>query len=197
VHLLGHSYGGVVALEAARRTGDLATLTLYEPAYGLTGTIPEGFVTAVEALVAAGERDEATALMMRELVGLPDGALAELRSDPTAWKPMADSVHTLPRELRTVGTFAFEPARYSTVTVPTVLLAGAVSPPDLHIGVGLVRDAVGGRVVTMAGVDHEAVTTGPDVLVDAILGAVPGPSGIDERPAETAVHPARGGAHRS
>lgn len=35
----------------------------------------------------------------------------------------------------------------------------------MHVGVDLVHHAIpGSRVITMPGVDHEAVTTGPDVL---------------------------------
>lgn len=174
VHLLGHSYGGIVALEAARQTRNLLSLALYEPAVGFEGAVPEEFITEIESLVAAGRRDDATALMMGELVGLPADVLAELRTDTAAWQPMVDCVHTLPRELRTVTGFTFEAARYAGIDVPTVLLAGSASPPEMHVGIHLVHDAVGGaRIVTIAGVDHEAVTTGPDVLVDAILGSMP------------------------
>ncbi len=173
VHLLGHSYAGIVALEAARQTRNLRSLTLYEPALGFEGAVPEEFITEIEALITSGCRDDATALMMGELVGLPGDVLAELRTDSAAWQPMVDCVHTLPRELRTVTGFAFEATRYDGVEVPTVLLAGTASPPEMHVGVHLVHDTIrGARIVTMPGVDHEAVTTGPDVLVDAILEAI-------------------------
>jgi len=53
---------------------------------------------------------------------------------------------------------------------PTTLLAGSLTGPELRVGVELVRDAVAGaRVVTMADVDHEAVTTGPAVLTAALF----------------------------
>lgn len=172
VHLLGHSYGGVVALEAARIARNVASLTLYEPAIGFAD-IPEEFIAQIEALIGAGLLDEATALMMGELVGLPADVLAELRADTAAWQPMVDSVHTLLRELRTVTGFRFDAARYAGLDVPTVLLAGSASPPEMHVGVHLVHGAIAGsRVVPMEGVDHEAVTTGPDVLVAAITEAL-------------------------
>ena len=99
---------------------------------------------------------------MGELVGLPADVLVELRADRAAWQPMVDSVHTLPRELRTVDAFVFTAARYQDIDVPVVLLEGTETPPELRVGVGLVHAAVAGsRVVTMPGVDHEAVTTGP------------------------------------
>lgn len=171
VHLVGHSYGGICALEAALRTRNLASLTLYEPALGFAGVVPEELVTQLDAHVAVGERDSAVELMMGEFVGLPAEALVELRADLAAWQPMVDCVHTLPRELRSADTFSFDAARYRGIAVPTVLLRGSESPPEFHAGVDLVHAAVAGaRVVTMPGVDHEAVTTGPDVLVTALTG---------------------------
>jgi pimeloyl-ACP methyl ester carboxylesterase len=47
VHLLGHSYGGIVALEAARQTRNLLSLTLYEPAVGFEGAVLEEFITEI------------------------------------------------------------------------------------------------------------------------------------------------------
>jgi hypothetical protein len=74
---------------------------------------------------------------------------------------MVDTVHTLPREIRAVGGFTFGAERYRAITVPTVLLAGSESPPELRRGVELVQGAVNDAlVVVMDGVDHEAVTTG-------------------------------------
>lgn len=178
VHLLGHSYAGICALEAALRTPNLRTLSLYEPPFGASDAIPQEFIAEIDALVVAGDRDTAVALMMGELVGLPAEALAELRADAAAWRPMVDSVHTLTRELRSVQGLAFDARRYAAIDVPTFLLVGTLTPAELRVGAGLVRDAVpGSRVVTMEGVDHEAVTTGPDVLattiVGTLLGAVP------------------------
>ena len=43
--------------------------------------------------------------MMSELARLPPEVLAELRAETAAWKPMVDSVHTFPRELRSVMGF--------------------------------------------------------------------------------------------
>ena len=173
VHLVGHSYGGLCALGAALRTSNLRTLTLYEPAIVPPGTVPEEFAAAIEALVESGERDAAVELMMGELVGLPADALAGLRADPALWQPMVDAVHTLPRELRTVMGFVFRPESCAAIDVPTALLTGSLSDPALRAGVDLVRGAVpGARVVHMEGVDHEAVTTGPEVLTAALVDAL-------------------------
>ncbi|MGH3433306.1 MAG: alpha/beta fold hydrolase, partial [Thermocrispum sp.] len=128
-------------------------------------------------LIAAGQRAAAVELMLSQLVGMPSDTLAELRTDPAAWQPMLAAVHTLPRELRSVGAFAFDAARYRPIEVPTVLLCGDASPPELHTGVHLLGDALEqARLVTMPGVDHEAISADPDTLsatLTAELAAAP------------------------
>ena len=172
VALLGHSYGAICTLEAALRTRNLRSLLLYEPPIG-TGDAPERFIVELEELVARGDREQAVTLFMGEMVGLPPDVLAELRGDAAAWQPMVDTVHTLPREIRSAAAFAFDADRYKTLGVPTVLLCGSESPPVLRIGVALVQEAVdGAHRIEMQGVDHEAVTTGPAVLVESIEEAL-------------------------
>ena len=86
VHLLGHSYGAILALEAAVSTNNLRTLTLFEPPIGWGELTP--LLTRIDVLLDEGDREAATALIMREIAGLPDDALAELRTVPEAWQPM-------------------------------------------------------------------------------------------------------------
>jgi hypothetical protein len=109
---------------------------------------------------------------MGEVVGMSADVLAELRADTAAWKPMVETAPTLPRELRSVLGFRFDADRYRQLAVRTVLLAGSASPPEMRHGVDLLHAATGAPIVEMAGVDHEAVTTGPDVLIEAITGSL-------------------------
>ena len=53
----------------------------------------------VEELVAAGDRDEALATFMREIVGMPEADLAAFRADPI-WPRRAAAIDTTIRELR-------------------------------------------------------------------------------------------------
>jgi pimeloyl-ACP methyl ester carboxylesterase len=57
VDLLGHSHGGVCALEAALLTDRIRKLVLYEPPIGFVVAPPE-VVDQLESLLQAGERDE-------------------------------------------------------------------------------------------------------------------------------------------
>jgi pimeloyl-ACP methyl ester carboxylesterase len=93
VHLLGHSYGAILALEAAVSTNNLRTLTLFEPPIGWGELTP--LLTRIDVLLDEGDRE--AALIMREIAGLPDdvprppGARAARRlrwpptSDPDPW----------------------------------------------------------------------------------------------------------------
>ena len=57
VHLLGHSYGALCALEAALRTRAVRSLTLYEPGIEVAGEeiYPPATIDRLEALLAVGD----------------------------------------------------------------------------------------------------------------------------------------------
>ena len=161
VHLLGHSYGAILALEAAVSTNNLRTLTLFEPPIGWGELTP--LLTRIDVLLDEGDREAATALIMREIAGLSDDALAELRTVPEAWQPMVACAHTFTREARSVAAFSFDAARYTNQPQRADRPARrAESPANFGIGIGLVWEAIAGaRLVTMPGVDHKAITKGP------------------------------------
>src|SRR5690242_13409236 len=54
--LFGHSYGGLIALEAARRSTIFTDVVVYEPGVSIGGSIPTGWMTAYGELLAAGDR---------------------------------------------------------------------------------------------------------------------------------------------
>lgn len=57
--LVGHSYGGLVALEAGRRNKALTKIALYEPGVSVDHAIPMAWVPAYEAKLAQGKRLDA------------------------------------------------------------------------------------------------------------------------------------------
>jgi pimeloyl-ACP methyl ester carboxylesterase len=72
-HLLGHSAGGILALEAAERVDNLLSLILYEPAYVVPGARerpnPE-VLGQMNALLSTGNRAEVVRIAIRETLGL-------------------------------------------------------------------------------------------------------------------------------
>ena len=174
-YLLGHSYGAICAVEAALRVDDLRALVLYEPPFDPNGfAFPPGFIDSLEALLAAGDRAGVIREMMAEVVGLSPEELAELEASES-WPALVATAHTLPRELRAVEAYRFDAERFRALSVPTVLLDGDQSPDEIRLGVRLLDEVVpDSRLVTMPGVGHEAVETGPEIFAETVLGCLAG-----------------------
>jgi pimeloyl-ACP methyl ester carboxylesterase len=69
--VFGHSYGGLVALEAARRSTVFTDVVVYEPAVSVAGSIPLGWLPRYRELLGAGDRRGAFAAMVRGAGGAP------------------------------------------------------------------------------------------------------------------------------
>jgi pimeloyl-ACP methyl ester carboxylesterase len=69
--VFGHSYGGLIALEAARRSTVFSDVVVYEPGVSVAGSIPLGWIPRYRALLAAGDRRGAFAAMVRGAGGAP------------------------------------------------------------------------------------------------------------------------------
>lgn len=178
VDVVGHSYGGRIGLGAALRTENLRRLVCYEgapPAEG-RGYQPEDADTVerVAALVAAGDRDEALATFMRDIVGMPKADLAAFRADPI-WPRRAAAIDTTIRELRAETSPAASLAALGAVRQPVLqVLGGASSAPFVAATAALDARLRDGRVVTIDGARHAAHHTHAVAFVAAIeafLGA--------------------------
>jgi pimeloyl-ACP methyl ester carboxylesterase len=173
VNLLGHSHGGVCALEASLLTDRLSKLLLYEPPMGFLAT-PAHVVEELEALLEAGKRDELVALFMREVAGLPPEQVEMLRSLP-AWEARIDAADTIPREERANREYVWDPDRFGELTVPTMCLQGGDSPEPFRLaGEALEAALPDCRVVVMPGQRHAAMDTGTELFVSEVLGFLEG-----------------------
>jgi pimeloyl-ACP methyl ester carboxylesterase len=169
-YLLGHSYGALCSLEAALRTKNLRKLVLYEPPIP-TGIelYPSESVERIRAALAAGDRDGAVAIFMREIAQAPQRDLDVLRSAP-AWQGRVAAAHTILREIQSSDTYIFEPARFRQMTVPTLLLLGGDSPPFLQRATQAAQAALpNNRIAVMPGQQHVAMNTAPDLFVREVL----------------------------
>jgi pimeloyl-ACP methyl ester carboxylesterase len=132
--VFGHSSGAVLALEATARGIGVAKLAVYEPPFVVDDarpSLPEDYVARLEGLLAAGERGEAVAYFMRVGPGIPEGVLEGMRGSPM-WGEMEALAHTLPYDGRVMRDTVFGrplPAdRWSSVSVPTLVMDGGASP---------------------------------------------------------------------
>jgi pimeloyl-ACP methyl ester carboxylesterase len=168
--VLGHSYGALCAIEAARLTGNLRKLVLYEPPVPAGIPLnPPGVVERLEAMLARGERDALVTTFLREVPRLAEAEIEMLRSLPS-WPGRIAAAHTIPREIRVADGYRFDPGRYAGLTVPTLLLLGGDSPPVFRRATELVHEAVpGSRVVVLPGQQHTAMNTAPELFLREVF----------------------------
>jgi pimeloyl-ACP methyl ester carboxylesterase len=168
VSVLGHSYGGICALEAALLTDRVGKLVLYEPPMGFLESPPD-VVRRLQVLLQEDNRDELVGYFMREVAGLPADQVELLRSLP-AWEARLAVAHTIPREERASSEYAFAPDRFRELDVPTLFLEGGDSPAAFAAAGEAVRAALPDcRVVVMPGQRHAAMDTGTDLFLAEIL----------------------------
>ena len=166
--LLGHSFGGLCALEASLRAPGLRRLVLYEPPV-VDDILPPGLLARLERLLAEGEREEMLATFFREAVEMPEDELTMYRALP-AWQARIAAAHTLARELRVVNRYRFDPRRFAAMTVPTLLLLGGDSPASMRASTWAVAEALpDSRVVVLEGQQHIAMDTAPGAFADAVV----------------------------
>ncbi len=171
VHLLGHSFGGICALEAALLTQNIRQLILYEPPIPRPGVqiYPEGVIDRLEGLLAAGKREEVLITFMREVVRMPAPELAQIRSS-SAWPARVAAAHTLPRELRAHERYRFEADRFKSLTLSTLLMVGGDSPFFFKAAIETLNATLpNSRVAVLPGQQHIAMDTAPELFIREVL----------------------------
>jgi pimeloyl-ACP methyl ester carboxylesterase len=182
VDVVGHSYGGRIGLGAALLTGNLRRLVVYEgapPPSSGRGYQDDGTMARIEDLVAAGDRDEALATFMGEIVGMPDADLAAFRSDPI-WPRRAAAVETTIRELQAEVSPAASLEALGDVRQPVLQILGGASAAAFGEATRALDARLrNGRVVTIEGARHAAHHTHAPAFVAAIEAFLAAPDMAD------------------
>lgn len=172
VRIMGHSYGGLCALEGARRTHQIHALVLYEPPI----LIPPGRVIAspdtlarMQTLLEQGDRKGVVLTFMREVSRRPEEEIAVMHAKPV-WAHRIASAHTILYEARAVQEYVFLPQHFYSLAPPTLLLLGEHSPPFLRDATEAVAAALpNSRVTVLPGQRHIAMDMAPDLFVSHVL----------------------------
>jgi pimeloyl-ACP methyl ester carboxylesterase len=170
-NLLGHSYGGLLALEAALLTPNVQRLVLYDPGIEVTGAeiYPHEVIERMEAMLEVGDPGAVIETTMREVAGLSPETVEYMRTLPV-WRARVDAAHTIPRELRAIKSYRLDPQRFESLGTPTLLLGGGDSPAALRKAVVAVDEALSdSRRVVMEGQGHSAMDTGTDLFTAEVL----------------------------
>jgi pimeloyl-ACP methyl ester carboxylesterase len=140
--VFGHSYGGLIALEAARRSRVFSDVVVYEPGVSVAGSIPLGWIARYRALLAAGDRRGAFAAMVRGAGGAPPALermplwyvklILRMFIREDRWRQIDPLLETGLAEHEQVAAFDQSTVdRYRDVTARVVLLGGGKSRPHL------------------------------------------------------------------
>jgi pimeloyl-ACP methyl ester carboxylesterase len=170
VDVLGHSFGGRVALGAAALTSNLRRLVVYEGAPAPAGMSFERprLLDRLRELEAAGDRAELMRIFMTEVVGMTPGDLAAYEAHPV-WPTRLRAAHTIVRELTAEagdGDAAAIRRLGSAVRIPVLQLLGGESRDVFREGTAALDAALpDGRVVVLPGQKHAAHHTDPDRFV--------------------------------
>ena len=174
VTLLGHSYGGNIALEVSLLDVSLNGLILYEPG------IPVGdhemsdpsVITRMNDLLWQGNNEEALVVFLREVGQLTSAEIRMFRNDPS-WEDRVAGAHTLPREERAISEHKLSTERFSSMTTPTLLLSGGDSPPKFTDAIDAIHEVLpDSRIFTFDGEQHVAMQNKPEEFTEVVVSFV-------------------------
>lgn len=177
--LVGHSYGGVIALLTAAERDDLTTLVLYEPVLPVDGPFVRPALDWIGAAMADGDRDRAFEILAVDIVGdRPEFVELFRTRDPEGWAQMLDLLDASYTELQALQRFTFDPAVLGRIKVPTTVILGETTDrPELVYGKAARAITAGieqARLVMLPGQGHIAHRLDPELLAGTITKAIPG-----------------------
>src|SRR5438445_1633620 len=122
IFVLGHSIGGVCALEAAFLTKKISKLVLYEPP--LQDLDHTDVADRMESMIRAGNREQALLTFLREIVMISTAEIANMKARPT-WPARVAGIDIQIREIRALSKYRFDAKRTRKLEAPTLLLTGS------------------------------------------------------------------------
>jgi pimeloyl-ACP methyl ester carboxylesterase len=170
-HVIGHSFGALVALEAALRCSRRAvrTLVLYEPPVATHAVPPQDLLDTMDEQVARGDRDGAVTTFFRDLLCVPDEDLTLLQALPT-WRLRCAAAHTMARELRSAFGYQLDPSRMGRLGMPVLLQVGEGSPEPMQDATqALAAVLPNAYVESLRGQQHNAMDTARELYLRSVI----------------------------
>ena len=180
--LFGHSFGGLLAIEAARTTS-VRKVIAYEPAV-LIGEYREqaDLAAQMQDRIDAGDRREAMKFYISEV--MHGGEIENLEGWLAEWPPWPDIValtENIARINRAIEQYQLPDSL--DIDAPVLLLTGTEGPPHLRDGIRAVDAALSdGQLVEFEGVGHGGPTEAPDRITATVRDF------IDEQETPVAEH---------
>lgn len=168
--VLGHSFGGLVALEAARQRPQIAGLILYEPPIRCAEPVfPAALIERLEQVLLDEGPEAVLEAFMMTVAGVTPAQLTVMKQAP-AWPQRIASAHTLARELRASEQYDFIPERFRDLSVPVRLFLGSETVGFAKAGIERLAAVLpNSSTVMFAGQGHTAMDTDPEAFVAEVL----------------------------
>lgn len=165
--VIGHSYGGIVALKAAVDRPDLVTrVGVFESPMPWLAEWPAS--TAGGSAAAAGTSEDAAEAFLRRMLGnrrwddMPEQTKRERRAEGAA----------LQAEMMEMRTATEPPFDLAAISQPTVLASGTTSPRHLIWAVDRMAEIIPGATrMTIEGAGHGAHLTHPRQFAEMVRAA--------------------------
>ncbi len=168
VHLVGHSFGGYCALDAATMLDGLRSLILYE--IPVHASLRSAAIKRALGRIASGDREGGLLIFLREVAALSDDEIAARRSQPHIWDQILQIAPTLDREMDALTRRPWEPARYGTIQVPTRYLTGSLTGTPVYLSPAEALQAIPHMTTAvLEGQRHIAMGTDPVGFVERSL----------------------------
>jgi pimeloyl-ACP methyl ester carboxylesterase len=178
VGLVGHSFGGRIALGAALRTSAIGRLVVYEGAPP-TREDPYQDPALLENLRLRRDAADWEGLLitfLREVVRMSPADLAAYRANPV-WPLRVAAAHTMVREVEAEASPAASLEILGLVRVPVLQVLGGESATSFRTATAALDERlINSEVAVIAGARHAAHHTHADefvAVVETFLGGVP------------------------
>lgn len=172
--VFGHSFGGAVALHAAR-TLPVERLAVYDPAVSVNHSVKADWAPEYEKAAAAGDYDRGLAVLMK---GVETGgafarmplSMLTLATKLTAGTPMGrqarELMHAGVREIKAVIAADMPAEPFLALPLETLIIVGEKSPAYYGVACGQIHDVLSGSSYTiLPGYGHDGVIRAPEKLI--------------------------------
>jgi pimeloyl-ACP methyl ester carboxylesterase len=137
-YFFGHSFGGVIALQAAASC-KMEKLAVYEPPLSINNSIPGHWLTEFEEAISKNKKVKAMTIFLNALPppaisNFPKWALMILvyfikvmERNKSEESKMLNLLYTIPPDMRIVRQLESTVEKYKSITIPTLLMSGTKS----------------------------------------------------------------------
>lgn len=173
--VFGHSFGGAVALHAAR-TLPVERLAVYDPAVSVNHSVKADWTAEYERATAVGDDDRALAVLNKGLETggafssrMPLSMLTianKLTAGTHMGKQMRELMRTGVREIKAIIAADMPAEPFLELPLETLIIVGEKSPAYFGVACGQIHDVLSGSSYTiLPGFGHDGVIKAPDRLI--------------------------------